>query len=44
LTNLVIDRLFANLHDDHRWETFLEKMNLLDYWHAKKVRQSAASS
>ena len=44
LTHIVNDRLFASLHDDHRWETILEKMNLLDYWHAKKARQSAASS
>jgi adenylate cyclase len=42
LTGLLTDAFLAILHDDARWEPFLEKMNLLEYWHAKKEREAAA--
>lgn len=34
LTGIISDSLFAPLFNDPRWEPFLEKMRLLDYWHA----------
>jgi TolB-like protein/cytochrome c-type biogenesis protein CcmH/NrfG len=44
LTELLKDRFLANVRDDPRWEPFVEKMNLLDYWHAMKERRAVAES
>ncbi len=40
LTGIISDSLFAPLFNDPRWEPFLEKMRLLDYWHAMKESEA----
>ena len=42
LTESINDQFLNKLHNDPRWEPFLEKMRLLVYWQAKKERESAA--
>jgi adenylate cyclase len=44
LTELLNDQFLMSLHDDPRWELFVDKMNLLQFWHAKKEREALAGN
>jgi len=41
LTGLLTDHHYSSLYNDPRWEPFLIKLNLLDYWHTMKKHKEA---
>ncbi len=44
MTQLVLNSWLAPLHDDPRWEKFLDKMGLLKYWKKSQARREEAES
>jgi TolB-like protein/cytochrome c-type biogenesis protein CcmH/NrfG len=42
LSNLLSDRTLVNLHDDTRWEPFLNKVGLLEGWQAMPAKYKGA--
>lgn len=38
LSLLMVDPLMRNLHNDLRWLSFLQKMNVANYWHEYKAK------
>ena len=42
LSNLLSDSTLANLHDDPRWEPFLNKVGLLEAWQAMPAKYKGA--
>jgi TolB-like protein len=43
LTGLLTDSLTSSMWQDPRWEPFVEKLNLLEYWHAMKAPEATAN-
>ena len=42
LSNLLSDQTLRNLYDDPRWNPFLDKVGLLEAWHAMPAKYKRA--